>query len=255
MMFSEKEIFNILLASLFAVSVLIFMILFFLKAPYGRFTRKNWGLRINPKVAWLVMEFPAFFTIIFCFLLRDNQNNFVTLVFLALWVIHYFQRTFIYSILIKSEKRTFPVLLILFSILFNVWNGYLNGRYLFHFAPWYETIWFKDPRFIIGIIIFFLGFVINLHSDHILRQLRKPGEGGYKVPTGGFYRYLSSPNYFGEIIEWIGWAILTWSLAGLAFAVFTIANLAPRAIANHNWYINRFPDYPKARKAIIPFIL
>jgi protein-S-isoprenylcysteine O-methyltransferase Ste14 len=255
MMFSEKEIFNILLAALFAVSVLVFMILFFLKAPYGRFTRKNWGLRINPKVAWLVMEAPAFFTIIYCFLIRDNQNSIVTLVFLAIWSIHYFQRTFIYSILIKSGKSTFPVLLILFSILFNVWNGYLNGRYLFHFAPWYEIDWFKDPRFIIGVIIFFMGFAINLHSDHILRQLRKPGENGYKIPTGGFYRYLSSPNYFGEIIEWIGWAILTWSLAGLAFAVFTIANLVPRAIANHNWYTNRFPDYPKARKAIIPFIL
>jgi len=94
-----------------------------------------------------------------------------------------------------------------------------------------------------------------VYSDHILRQLRKPGESGYKIPTRGFYRYLSSPNYFGEILEWTGWAILTWSLPGLAFALFTIANLAPRAIAKQNWYIKSFPDYPKKRKAIIPFVL
>ena len=254
-MYTERQIYNLLLISLFAVSILIFMTLFFLKAPYGRFTRKTWGLRINPKIAWLIMESPAFFTIIFCFLIGDMQESSVAVVFLAMWIIHYFQRTFIYSFLLKSEKNTFPVLLIMFSILFNVWNGYLNGRYLFHFAPLYDTGWFKDPRFITGTIIFFLGFVINLYSDHILRQLRKPGENGYKIPAGGLYRYLSSPTYFGEMIEWIGWAVLTWSLSGLAFAVFTIANLAPRALANHEWYLKSFPDYPKKRKAIIPFIL
>lgn len=254
-MLLERQIYNILLVSLFAVSILIFMLLFFLNAPYGRFTRKTWGLRINPKLAWFIMESPAFFTIIICFLIGDKRNNFITLIFLAIWTIHYFQRAFIYSFLIKSEKNTFPVLLIVFSILFNVWNGYLNGRYLFYFAPRYDIGWLKDPRFIIGTVIFFSGYVINLNSDHILRQLRKPGENGYKIPTGGLFRYLSSPNYFGEIIEWAGWAILTWSLPGLAFAVFTIANLAPRALSNHEWYLKSFPDYPKKRKAIIPFIL
>ena len=85
--------------------------------------------------------------------------------------------------------------------------------------------------------------------------LRKPGEAHYSIPHGGFYRYVSCPNYLGEIVEWIGWAILTWSLAGLAFAVFTIANLLPRALAIHRWYRKEFSDYPATRKAVIPFLL
>ena len=66
---------------------------------------------------------------------------------------------------------------------------------------------------------------------------------------------MSSPNYLGEIIEWTGWAIATWSLAGTAFAVYTAANLASRAFANHRWYRDRFPDYPSDRRALVPFLL
>ena len=99
-----------------------------------------------------------------------------------------------------------------------------------------------------------VGFAICFHADRVLRHLRKPGETGYKIPHGGFYRWVSSPNYLGEIIEWTGFAVMTWNLPGLAFMVFTIANLFPRAFSHHRWYLDKFPDYPKNRKAIIPFI-
>lgn len=100
-----------------------------------------------------------------------------------------------------------------------------------------------------------LGLAININSDTILRNLRKPGESGYKVPQGGLYRWISVPNYFGEIIEWIGLCIAAMTPAALAFALFSIANLLPRALAHHQWYKKTFDDYPKDRKAIIPFIL
>ncbi|MBW2713856.1 MAG: DUF1295 domain-containing protein, partial [Deltaproteobacteria bacterium] len=87
------------------------------------------------------------------------------------------------------------------------------------------------------------------------RNLRKPGETGYKIPYGGFYRWVSSPNYLGEIIEWAGFAMLTWTPAGLAFLVFSISNLFPRAFSHHRWYQEQFEDYPEERKAIIPGLL
>ena len=57
------------------------------------------------------------------------------------------------------------------------------------------------------------------------------------------------------MLEWIGWAIATWSLAGAAFAVFTVANLLPRALANHRWYRQQFADYPVSRRAVFPYWL
>ena len=62
------------------------------------------------------------------------------------------------------------------------------------------------------------------------------------------------PNYLGEIVVWSGWALATWSLPGLAFAVWTIANLAPRARSHHTWYQETFPDYPAERKALVPWM-
>jgi 3-oxo-5-alpha-steroid 4-dehydrogenase 1 len=253
-MISEKIIFNALLIVLFVISILTFASLFFINAPYGRFTRKGWGLRINPKLAWVSMEFPAFFVILICFLVGNRKDNLVANIFLIIWMMHYVQRTFIYPFLMRSMKKTFPVSVILFSVVFNTLNGYLNGRYLFYFSHPYEPEWLRDPRFVAGIVIFIAGYTINIYSDQLLRKLRNPGENTYKIPYGGFFKYISSPNYFGEILEWIGWAIATWSLPGAAFALFTIANLSPRAFSNHRWYIDNFPDYPKKRKALIPFI-
>jgi steroid 5-alpha-reductase/3-oxo-5-alpha-steroid 4-dehydrogenase 1 len=77
--------------------------------------------------------------------------------------------------------------------------------------------------------VFVLGFTLNRRADRMLRQLRAPGETGYKIPYGGLFERVSCPNYLGEIIEWSGWALATWSLPGVSFAVWTFANLAPRA--------------------------
>ncbi len=293
----EIKFYNSLLIFIFIISIFVLLILFFVNAPYGRFTRKGWGIRINPKAAWFIMELPAFVLPIIFFLFGNKKTSLVAFIFLIIWSAHYFQRTFIFSLLLKSRKNSFPILIMLFSIIFNLINGYLNGRYLFYFSPVYDISWLYDIRFIAGFLIFVLGFVINILSDKILRGLRKAIsreitnagsvnglEGSmvfsmansigmcnkfilrnnnnndanknflYKIPNGALFKYISSPNYLGEVLEWIGWAILTWSLAGLAFAVFTIANLLPRAYATHKWYIKNFPDYPKERKAIIPFI-
>lgn len=63
-------------------------------------------------------------------------------------------------------------------------------------------------------------------------------------------------NFFGEIVEWTGFAIASQAPVAMAFAYFTFANIGPRALEHHRWYIKTFGDkYPKDRKALIPFIL
>lgn len=252
---TEQLIYQILLIIVFSFSAIVIALLFLVTAPYGRHVRKGWGFALKAKLGWLIMEFPAFFVIILLFFLGDRKTSPVAIVFLAMWTIHYGNRTFIYPFMMKGGKKKFPLVLVAFAIIFNIINGYINGRYLFSFAPVYDLSWFYDPRFIIGVIVFFTGMAINIHSDHVLRHLRKSGETGYKLPRRGMFKYVSCPNYFGEIIEWTGFAIATWSLPGLAFAVFTTANLMPRAFSNHNWYIEKFSDYPKKRKVIIPFVI
>ena len=146
-----------------------------------------------------------------------------------------------------------PLVIAFSAVFFNLINGSINGYYLGNFAT-YELSWLYDPRFIIGMILFFIGAYINISSDNILLKLRKPGETGYKIPHGGLFKYVSTPNLFGEVIEWTGYAIATWSLPTASFAIWTFANLIPRGMDHHKWYIRNFKDYPKERKAIIPKI-
>jgi 3-oxo-5-alpha-steroid 4-dehydrogenase 1 len=247
-------IYKILLCTVFATALIVFISLFITSAPYGRHSRRGWGLTINARLSWLIMESPSFFTMILMFIIGGRKTNLIAILFLSIWTAHYFHRTFIYPFLMRGGNKKFPLLLMIFAIFFNTANGFINGYYLFIYSPAYGTDWLTDPRFIAGFVFFLSGMFINLQSDHILRRLRKSGEENYKIPGVGLFKYISCPNYLGEIMEWIGWAIATWSIPGLAFAVFTIANLAPRALSNHKWYIDSFSDYPEDRKALIPFI-
>jgi steroid 5-alpha reductase family enzyme len=150
----------------------------------------------------------------------------------------------------RPSGNTFPTLLVGFAIGFNLLNGYNNGQAVIASGSAGDSI--LTFHFIGGALIFVTGFAGHCQADHIIRMLRKPGESGYRIPRGGMFRWVGSPQYLGEIVQWIGWAIMTWSLAGLAFALFTICNLLPRAISNHRWYLRQFPDYPAERKILIP---
>lgn len=147
-----------------------------------------------------------------------------------------------------------PLVIMLLAIVFNFVNAYINGYYLSHHQELYPASWFSDGRFIVGFILFATGMYINISSDNHLIDLRKNHEE-YKIPYGGIFRYVSCPNHFGEMLEWTGFAIMTWSLPGLAFALWTIINLLPRSLAHHRWYKQHFHDYPGNRKAVIPYLL
>lgn len=188
-------------------------------------------------------------------LLFGTNREPVVLLFWAAWTAHYVNRAWAWPARAKISGKMMPLSIVFMAIFFNGVNTWLNGMWLFELTPGYGIEWLLDPRFIIGSGIFFTGMIINIRSDDILFGLRADGSTGYKIPRGGMFERVSCPNYLGEMIEWTGFAIATWSLAGATFAVWTICNLAPRAIAHHKWYNEEFEDYPQERKAFIPYLL
>ena len=252
---NELTFYHWLVIAWMAVAVATFGALFFVNAPYGRFTRKGWGPQINARWGWILMETPVLLTFLVLFGVSDRKSNPVSLVLLAFWLAHYVHRSLIYPFRVRSSRPSITVGVICMGATFNVGNGYLNGRYLFSLGPELHNSWLLDPRFIIGALLFWLGFALNQHSDQLLIKLRAGGKTGYRIPRGGGYRFVSCPNYLGEMLEWGGWALACWNLGALAFLVWTVANLAPRAIKTHRWYRKEFPDYPPERKALLPFIV
>lgn len=246
----ENQVFPWLIVTSFLAALGVFVSLFFVTAPYGRHIRRGWGATLPNRLGWFLMEAPSALVFVLLFFISPHPLTPVSVVFLFMWEAHYIHRGFIYPFTGASPNRRMPALVMSLAILFNIGNAYINARYMFGFSTPYPTAWLLDLRFLIGLALFICGFVMNRWADQILQSLR--GGGRYQIPQGGIYRWISCPNYLGEIIEWTGWAIATWSIPGVAFAVWTFANLAPRASANHLWNRTHIPGYPKERKALIP---
>jgi 3-oxo-5-alpha-steroid 4-dehydrogenase 1 len=229
-----------------------FCALLFVPAPYGRHARAGWGPGLPTRLAWVVQELPAPAVFAWVFFSGEHAARLVPLLLLGLWQLHYLQRTFVFPLLMRVGAKRTPLVTVAMAFAFNCANGALNAYAITHGALRHTEAWLGDPRFLAGAALFLAGFAINLHADAVLRRLRQPGESGYRIPTGGLYRFVSCPNYLGEILEWCGFALAAWTWAGAVFAFFTIANLAPRAASHHRWYRETFPDYPPERKALVP---
>jgi len=254
-MFAEK-IYTCLLWFIFSTSAFTFVSTLYYTNPYGKFKKKTDRFTIRSLPGWLIMEFPCLVAFAVTFSFGTNKKALVPLVFLFIWQTHYVYRSIIFPLRMRDREKRMPLIAVIVGFVFNVINGFLNGYAISNLAPHLlDSGWLLTPSFIIGIILMITGVSINIHSDNVLRNLRKPGDTGYSIPYGGMYRWVSAPNYLGEIIEWCGLALAAWTPAALSFAVFSFSNLFPRALAHHRWYLQKFENYPKDRKAIIPAII
>lgn len=260
----SSSIIEITMAIVMVVTGLVACLsLLFFPAPYGRYAEgaaRLFGPGVPVRLAWLLQESPAFLVPI-SLLLFISEGTSILLpdvtapnkVLLGLFLLHYFHRSFVYSMLINQGKPT-PFITFLLALAFCAYNGAMQTVSLVFGSQLPDDYCFT-VRFAFGVFLFIFGLAVNVHSDRILRNLRAPGETGYKIPRGGAFELVTAANYFGETLEWIGYAVAAATPAAAAFAAFTVLNLAPRAISHHAWYKKKFENYPKKRKAYIPFIL
>ena len=235
------------------VGVAVLPVTLFFAAPFGRHTDQRHGPVMSNRVGWMIMESPAIWCFSTVFFLGVQTACPAAWLLWSFWMIHYLNRGLIFPVRIRTKGKQIPVLIVVCAFVFQVVNGVLNGAGLH--AGKYTVDWLREPSFVIGCVAYFVGWGINLWSDQILLSLRKANETAYQIPFGGLFRWVSCPNFFGEMIQWIGWAAMCWNLAGLSFAIWTITNLVPRALAHHRWYAKTFDEYPAERKAIVPKLL
>lgn len=238
-----------------ALAPVVFVALCFITIPYARYRRAGWGPEMPHRWGWILMEAPAPLVFAALFAVGPHHHSAAAWIFLAIWEIQYVHRSFIFPFRTRGDdRRTMPIFIAAVAFMFNGTNAYLNARWLYAHSGGYTADWLMDARFVAGVAVFATGFAVNRWADYRLRNLRAPGETAYRIPHGGLYRWVSCPNYLGEIVMWAGWALATWSWAGVAFTVWTVANLAPRAHAHHRWYHQTFADYPPERRALLPGI-
>lgn len=249
--------YNCFLVVMSVVALFVFIALYFVDAGYGYLFNPKFGCPLPNKVGWVLMEAPAFVAMAVAWWLSPHAFEGAPLALFLLFELHYFQRSFVFPLLMRGQSKM-PMGIVLMGVVFNTLNAAMQGGWLFYFGPQqhYYDDWFTKPYFYIGLAVFAFGMLVNLHSDHVIRHLRKPGETRHYIPHGGMFRYVSSANYFGEFMEWVGFAIASWSWAGVVFAWWTFANLAPRAAALRHRYEQEFGEaFTRLhRKRMIPFI-
>jgi very-long-chain enoyl-CoA reductase len=111
-----------------------------------------------------------------------------------------------------------------------------------------------DMWFYVGILFFIVGIAVNFHHHKLLADLRK-NSLDYFIPKGGLFKYVVCPHYLFEMVTFLGIALLSRHLVAWIVLFFIIFYLTARAMRVLKWYHSKFKDFPKDRKAILPFVL
>ncbi len=246
----------------FAIALVTMIAGAFIKTPYGRFADESYGVSLDPRLGWFLMELPATLSFLFFYFRGRAPDSPFALFVLFVWLVHYANRGFIMPALMRvpvGQKSSFSLFVVVVGWGVTSLHGYLNASFATNFAGHEGYEWFGDPRFVVGVAIYYAAFFANLYSDHVVRSLRTreevaAGVKKYRIPQGGLFRYVSNPSYLTELTFWLGFSLFTWSLAGVYILLISAANLVPRAISTHRWYHERFDDYPRERKILIPFV-
>lgn len=237
------------------MGLFVFVTLYFVDAGYGKFRSNKWGYSINNKLGWVLMECPALIPIAYTIVALTPSA--LAILFMSLYALHYVYRSFIFPALLKGNSKM-PLAITAMGATFNFTNSTLLCASVVAFPKESYTdicSYAGNWNFWLGIVLFFMGMYTHMKADHTIRNLRKPGDTNHYLPKGGLFDYVTSANYFGELLEWIGFAILLCNPAAWMFVWWTAANLVPRAHAINKKYRAEFGNEQVGkRKRVIPFI-
>lgn len=222
--------------------------------PYGKLSDGDGTCTIPIRPSWIaVYIIPGFFIFTITYFTGIHFDSPTNIVMYLLFTLHYLTRGIITPLISRYSQNKITIWVPLAILLSNTYFHYIIAEFIGSVE--YCRGYYYDPRFILGVILFVVGFIINRAADTqlvFLRSSRKDHD--YLVPKGVLYYFITCPNYFGEGLQWLGWAVLTWSLSGLVWWLFIEAFFLPRSRQAHTWYRNNFRSYPNRRKALLPFI-
>lgn len=110
-----------------------------------------------------------------------------------------------------------------------------------------------DVWFVLGIVLYVVGNIGNFIHHKLLVDLRKDSME-YFIPAGGLFKYVVCPHYLFEVFTWAGIFLFSRHLGALFVLLMIIAYLSARSLKTLEWYKQKFSDFPKNLKAMIPFV-
>uniref|UniRef100_A0A6T5U6C0 3-oxo-5-alpha-steroid 4-dehydrogenase C-terminal domain-containing protein n=1 Tax=Lankesteria abbotti TaxID=340204 RepID=A0A6T5U6C0_9APIC len=169
-------------------------------------------------------------------------------------IIHYAKRELESLFVHRFSSATMPIYRLPINC-FHYWIifGASVGYFVCH--PRYHAL-FTSPIPIYTAALVMLVFEFFNFQTHItLRNLRPRGTKSRGIPQGWGFELVSCANYFWESLAWLVFSILTFTLSSWIFLVVAFVQMSIWALKRHHAYQKEFKDYPRKRRAIVPFVL
>jgi len=198
---------------------------------------------------------PILMSIVLAFYFGLNSCGVTHILAMFMSNFHYIRRVLESLIDIRGADRNNVVLV--FAVVFYYWfiYGYLVLGSVFH-ESFNQTHTFLNVYLKGACVIAFFYAEFNNYSCHnILRNLKAKNNGRRGIPKGNMFKFVSCANYFWELISWFFFSLFVNTLHAYLFVLYSFILMTFPAIEKHKSYQKNFEDYPKNRKAIIPFII
>uniref|UniRef100_A0A8D8W7A1 very-long-chain enoyl-CoA reductase n=2 Tax=Cacopsylla melanoneura TaxID=428564 RepID=A0A8D8W7A1_9HEMI len=173
------------------------------------------------------------------------------------YIIHYTKRVLETLFVHRFSHATMPIM-----------NLFKNCSYYWGFTAYVayhvNHPLFTPPNFLqvfVGLAAFAFCQMGNLSIHLAFRDLRPPGTNVRRIPGAtsnpftSLFNYVSCPNYTYEFGSWLSFTIMTSCLPAFLFAAAGMYQMTMWALGKHRNYKKEFPDYPKQRKSIVPFVI
>mmetsp|Transcript_87617 Transcript_87617/g.246108 ORF Transcript_87617/g.246108 Transcript_87617/m.246108 type:complete len:285 (-) Transcript_87617:97-951(-) len=228
---------------------------------YGKFARTT-EFSLPPRVGWWCMELPVSVTFLYFYFVKGGSQSgeLVPRICAGLFCMHYAYRGWLYPYLLRvhpGASNSFSVLPAIGGWMVTATHGYLNAKWLAEHGKHLKRSWLRHPFFAVGVVVYLSGFVALVYHDSVMRELRPcPGGARYCIPRGGLFEYATQAVYFCELWAWLGFFLMSRGPNGAFIFLVSLANLVPRAVTSHEWYVKRFGDEYAAlnRRYLVPFV-
>ena len=219
---------------------------------------------LGPQIGWdtvFYIEYagPIIVTLALLFFRKGiyGRNPALTLnqklgVFMVL--VHYIKRELETAFVHRFSSETMPLINV-FKNSFHYYGlfGFLTMYFYLH-PDYTPPSWASPAIFYTATALFLIFEFLNLQTHLVLKNLRTPGSTERKIPYGWGFGLVSCANYFWESMAWIVFCVQAQVLGGYVYLAASVYQMAAWAIKKHKRYKEEFPNYPRNRKAMFPFL-